>query len=58
MGNVSKALIFKASARVGKGYQQSYPQIIGITLKAITHQALSRISQKNSEQNATNCMLK
>jgi hypothetical protein len=41
MGNVSKALIFKASARIDEGYQQSYPQIIGITLKAITHQALS-----------------
>jgi hypothetical protein len=40
MGNPAEAFVYKACERAVRGYQQSYPQKIWMTSKALTDQAL------------------
>jgi hypothetical protein len=43
-GKVSTALRHAGLARIGLGYQQSYPQLLGITLQTLKNQALRPMS--------------
>jgi len=46
MGNLSEGLIFKGLARIGTGFQQSYPQKIWMTLKIQINQSLTNNFEK------------
>jgi hypothetical protein len=44
MGNPLKALSDKGSRRLSEGFQQNYPQLLGMTLEAFSNQALRACS--------------
>jgi hypothetical protein len=52
MGNPAKAFVYKACTRAAPGYQQSYPQKIWMTFKALTDQALKPDFTSSLQENA------